>query len=42
MRITGIQAAAAANIRKFYGDEAVPQFAKDAEAKLAEAAKATA
>jgi pyruvate ferredoxin oxidoreductase beta subunit len=42
MRITGIQAAAAANIRKFYGDEAVPQFAKDAEAKIAEAAKATA
>jgi hypothetical protein len=41
MRITGIQAAAA-NIRKFYGDEAVPQFAKDAEAKIAEAAKATA
>ncbi|MCX5656493.1 MAG: thiamine pyrophosphate-dependent enzyme [Planctomycetota bacterium] len=42
MRITGIQAAAAANIRKYYGDEAVPAFAKDAEAKLAEAAKATA
>ncbi|MCX5683808.1 MAG: thiamine pyrophosphate-dependent enzyme [Planctomycetota bacterium] len=42
MRITGIQAAAAANIRKYYGDEAVPQFARDAEAKIAEAAKATA
>ena len=42
LRITGIQAAAAANIRKFYGDAEVPQFARDAEAKLAEAAKATA
>ena len=42
IRITRIQAAAAANIRKYYGDEAVPQFARDAEAKLAEAAKATA
>ncbi|MBM4019293.1 MAG: pyruvate ferredoxin oxidoreductase [Planctomycetes bacterium] len=41
-RITRIQALAAANIRKFYGPDAVPQFAKDAEAKLAEAAKATA
>jgi len=35
-----IQAIAAANIRKYYGDAAVPQFAKDAEAKIAEAAKA--
>ena len=42
IRITGIQAAAAANIRKYWGDESVPQFAKDAEAKMAEAAKATA
>jgi pyruvate ferredoxin oxidoreductase beta subunit len=42
IRITRSQAAAAANIRKYYGDEAVPQFARDAEAKLAEAAKATA
>lgn len=38
-----IQAGAAANIRKFYGDEAVPAFAKEAEAKAAElAAKAQA
>jgi len=42
IRIMGIQAQAAANIRKYYGDEAVPQFARDAEAKIAEAAKATA
>jgi pyruvate ferredoxin oxidoreductase beta subunit len=42
MQITRIQALAAANIRKYYGDEAVPQFGKEAEAKLAEAAKATA
>ena len=33
-----IQAGAAANIRKFYGDAAVPAFAKEAEAKVAEAA----
>ena len=31
-----IQALAAQNIRKFYGDEAVPDFAKEAEAKVAE------
>jgi pyruvate ferredoxin oxidoreductase beta subunit len=42
MQITRIQALAAANIRKFYGDEAVPAFAKEAEVKIAEAAKATA
>ena len=41
MQIVRIQALAAANIRKFYGDEAVPPFAKEAEAKFAEAAKAT-
>ena len=42
IQITRVQALAAANIRKFYGDAAVPPFARDAEAKLAEAAKATA
>jgi pyruvate ferredoxin oxidoreductase beta subunit len=41
-RLVGIQALAARNIRKFYGADAVPAFAKDAEAKVAEAAKATA
>jgi pyruvate ferredoxin oxidoreductase beta subunit len=35
-----IQALAAGNIRKFWGADAVPAFAKDAEAKLAELAKA--
>jgi pyruvate ferredoxin oxidoreductase beta subunit len=42
VQITRIQAGAAATIRKYYGDEAVPPFARDAEAKMAEAAKATA
>jgi len=41
-QLVRIQAQAAANIRKYYGDEAVPPFAKEAEAKLAELAKATA
>ena len=41
-QILRIQALAAANIRKFYGDEAVPPFAKEAEAKLADAAKPSA
>jgi len=41
-QITRIQALAATNIRKYYGDDAIPPFAKDAEAKCAEAAKATA
>ena len=42
-RIVRIQAGAAKNIRKFYGDDAVPDFAKEAEAKAAElAAKAQA
>jgi pyruvate ferredoxin oxidoreductase beta subunit len=41
-QIVRIQAQAAANIRKYYGDAAVPQFARDAETKLAEAAKAQA
>ena len=40
VQLAKIQALAAANIRKFYGDEAVPAFAKEAEAKLAELAKA--
>jgi len=35
-QIVRIQAGAAANIRKFYGDDAVPDFAKEAEAKVAE------
>ena len=35
-RITRIQAQAAANIRKFYGDDAVPDFAKEAEKKAKE------
>jgi pyruvate ferredoxin oxidoreductase beta subunit len=39
LQLVRVQAIAAANIRKFYGDEAVPPFAKEAEAKLAEAAK---
>jgi pyruvate ferredoxin oxidoreductase beta subunit len=39
-RIVRIQALAAANIRKFYGADAVPAFAKDAEAKMAELVKA--
>jgi pyruvate ferredoxin oxidoreductase beta subunit len=42
LQMARIQALAAANIRKFYSDAAVPQFAKDAEAKIAETAKATA
>jgi len=41
-RIVRIQAQAAANIRKHYGDDAVPAFAKEAEAKLADLAKASA
>jgi pyruvate ferredoxin oxidoreductase beta subunit len=41
-QITRIQAMAAHNIRRFYGDEAVPAFAKEAEAKVAEAAAASA
>jgi pyruvate ferredoxin oxidoreductase beta subunit len=40
VQLLKIQALAAANIRKFYGDDAVPAFAKDAEAKLTEMAKA--
>ena len=40
LQLVRVQAVAAANIRKFYGDAAMPQFAKDAEAKIAEAAKA--
>ena len=40
VRLLKIQALAAANIRKFWGDESVPAFAKEAEAKLAEMAKA--
>ena len=35
-QIAPVQAGAAANIRKFYGDEAVPAFAKEAEAKVQE------
>jgi len=35
-QIARIQALAAQNIRKFYGDEAVPDFAKEAEKKVAE------
>jgi pyruvate ferredoxin oxidoreductase beta subunit len=42
LQLFRIQALAAANIRKYYGAEAVPQFAREAEAKIAEAAKATA
>jgi len=42
MQIVRIQALAAGNIRKYYGDDAVPAFAKEAEAKFAESAKATA
>jgi pyruvate ferredoxin oxidoreductase beta subunit len=42
VQIVRIQAQAAANIRKYYGDAAVPPFAKEAEAKRAEAAKASA
>jgi pyruvate ferredoxin oxidoreductase beta subunit len=42
LQLVRIQALAAANIRKYWGDESVPQFAKDAEAKLADIAKATA
>jgi hypothetical protein len=42
-QIAPVQALAAKNIRKYYGDDAVPAFAKEAEAKLAElAAKAKA
>jgi pyruvate ferredoxin oxidoreductase beta subunit len=41
-QIVRVQALAAGNIRKFYGDQAVPAFAKDAEAKYAELVKATA
>ena len=40
-QLVRIQALAAANIRKYYGQEAVPEFAKTAEAKLAELVKAT-
>lgn len=35
-QLVRIQALAAKNIRKFYGDAAVPPFAKDAEAKMVE------
>jgi pyruvate ferredoxin oxidoreductase beta subunit len=41
-QIVRIQALAAGNIRKYYGDDAVPAFAKEAEAKFAEMVKATA
>jgi len=41
-QIVRIQALAAANIRKYYGDAAVPDFAREAEKKVAETAKATA
>jgi pyruvate ferredoxin oxidoreductase beta subunit len=41
-QILRVQALAAANIRKYYGDEAVPDFAKEAEKKVAEAAEASA
>jgi pyruvate ferredoxin oxidoreductase beta subunit len=41
-QLVRIQALAAANIRKYWGDESVPQFARDAEAKVADMAKATA
>jgi pyruvate ferredoxin oxidoreductase beta subunit len=40
VQLLKIQSLAAGNIRKFYGDDAVPAFAKEAEAKLAEMAKA--
>jgi len=39
VQIARIQAQAAANIRKFYGADAVPDFAKAAEEKVAEAAQ---
>jgi pyruvate ferredoxin oxidoreductase beta subunit len=42
LQLVRIQALAAANIRKYWGDESVPAFAKEAEAKCAEMAKATA
>ena len=35
-QIAPVQALAAKNIRKYYGDEAVPAFAKEAEAKVQE------
>jgi len=41
-RLVAIQALAARNIRKFYTPDAVPDFAKAAEAKLQEMAKASA
>jgi len=41
-QIARVQALAAANIRKYYGDEAVPDFAREAEKKVAETAAATA
>ena len=41
-RIVRIQALAAKNIRKFYGDDEVPDFAKEAEAKAEEMAAAPA
>ena len=40
LQLVRIQALAAANIRKYWGDESVPQFARDAEAKVADMAKA--
>ena len=39
-QIVRIQALAAENIRKYYGDDEVPDFAKEAEAKAAEMAEA--
>jgi len=33
-QFASVQAGAAANIRKYYGDDAVPAFAKEAEAKV--------
>jgi len=41
-QIVRIQALAAKHIRKFYGDDAVPDFAKEAEAKAEEMAASTA
>jgi hypothetical protein len=36
LELERVPAAAAANIRKYYGDSSVPAFAKEAEAKVQE------